>query len=153
MTLRRSALCASLAAGLLVGLTGCGTADERLRVEGPAATRIPWTGPVYVLDWRSLPRQRPDLMDLTEITVLDRVKWHGWGSPRATATGTVIDLPCVSGCPHDALPSYPVTIVFSGLVKRQYAAYYGHAAVTPVHRPVPEWAEDVSSVSLHIPKT
>ncbi|WP_062642617.1 hypothetical protein [Streptomyces maremycinicus] len=152
MTLRRSALSSSLAACLLACLTGCGAADGGTRVEGPAPTRIPWTGSVYVLDWRSVTWQRPDLMDLTDSTVLDRMTWHDWGASRATATGWVIDLPCASGCPHGSLPGYAVTIVLSGLVKRQYAAYYSRAAVTPVHPPAPDWAEDVSAVSLHVPK-
>ncbi|MGW0712967.1 hypothetical protein ACWD4G_44805 [Streptomyces sp. NPDC002643] len=147
----RSALCATLVAWLLACLTGCGTPDSGTRVEGPAPTRIRWTGPVYVLDWRSRPRQRPDLMDLTEITVLDQLVWKNWGSPKAFVTGVVIDLPCLSGCPHETLPSYPVTIVFSGLTKRRYAAYYSWAAVTPVHRPAPDWAEDVHRVRLRVP--
>ncbi|MEU6348101.1 hypothetical protein ABZ896_02090 [Streptomyces sp. NPDC047072] len=155
MVLRRPALRASLAALLLAGvtgLTGCGTADGGIRSEGPAPSRIPWSGPVYVLDWKSLAWQRPDTLDLTANTVLWDVTWHGWGSPRATGTGSVLDLPCLSGCPHGDYPSYPVRIVFSGLVKRQYAAYYSHAAVTPVRPPAPDWAEDVHAVRLHVAK-
>ncbi|MEU1481347.1 hypothetical protein [Streptomyces sp. NPDC005760] len=152
MVPRRSALGTSLAAGLLVCVTGCGAADGGVRTEGPAPTRVPWTGPVYVLNWESEPAERPGLMDLTDYTTLDWMRWRGWGSPRATATGFVMDYSCTSDCPGDALPSYRVEIVLSGLVKRQYAAYYSHAAVTPVHRPAPAWAEDVSSVPLRVPK-
>ncbi|MEV0742123.1 hypothetical protein AB0I51_40715 [Streptomyces sp. NPDC050549] len=152
MVPRRSALRASLAACLLACVAGCGTPYGGARVEGPAPTRVPWTGPVYVLNWESEPNERPDLMDLTKYTMLDWMRWHGWGSPRATATGYVMDYACVSGCPHEDPPSYRIRIVLSGLVKRQYAAYYSHAAVTPVHRPAPDWAEDVSSVPLRVPK-
>lgn len=148
MRLPRSAAYALLAACL----AGCGAVDGGIRVEGGAPTGIPWSGPAYVEDARSEPRQRPDLMDLTGLTTLDGLEWHGWGSPRTTATGFVLDLGCLSGCPHDEPASYPVRVVLTGLVKRQYAAYYGHAAVTPVQSPAPDWAEDVSSVPLHVPK-
>ncbi|WP_329222786.1 hypothetical protein OG352_36495 [Streptomyces sp. NBC_01485] len=154
MALRRSALRASLTACLLACLTGCGAAGggSGIRVEGPAPSRIPWSGPVYVLDWKSLAWQHPDGLDLTGHTVLWGVKWQNWGSPRATGTGSVLDLPCRSGCPHGDYPDYAVTIVFEGLVKRQYAAYYSRASVTPVGAAAPHWAEDVSSVRLHVPK-
>ncbi|MFD5258626.1 hypothetical protein ACFWM5_38150 [Streptomyces bobili] len=151
MALRRSALCASLA-GLLACLTGCGAPGGGARVEGPAPTGIPWTGPVYLLDWESKPHERPDLMDLTNYTTLDWMRWRDWGSPRATATGHVMDFSCGSDCPNGEPRSYQVEIVLSGLVKRQYAAYYSHASVTPVHRPAPDWAEDVGSVPLRVPK-
>ncbi|NEA99038.1 hypothetical protein [Streptomyces sp. SID13726] len=152
MILRDTALRVSLAACLLADLSACGAAGGEIRSEGPAPSRIPWTGPVYALDWQSLAWPRPDTMDLTADTVLWGVKWHDWGSPRATGTGSVLDLACRSGCPHGDYPHYAVTIVFSGLVKRQYAAYYSHAAVTPVHPPAPGWAEDVRGVALHVPK-
>lgn len=146
MVLRRPTLHASLAALLLVGVAGCDAADGGIRTEGPAPTGLPWTGPVYALSWESQPVMRPDLMDLTDFTVLDRMSWHHWGSPRATATGWVIDLTCPSTCPDDP-PGYAVTIVFGGLEKRQYAAYYGWASVVPVHKPAPGWAE----VPLRVP--
>ncbi|MEU6140088.1 hypothetical protein ABZ848_06950 [Streptomyces sp. NPDC047081] len=138
--------------GLLLFLAGCGTPDSGPWAEGPAPTGIPWTGSVYSMDWRSEPRQRPEMMDLTENTVLDDMKWHDWGRPRATATGWVVDLACLSGCPHETMPGYAVTVVLSGLVRREYAAYYSVAAVSPRHRPAPYWAEDVSRVPLHVPK-
>ncbi|MGW1716381.1 hypothetical protein [Streptomyces sp. NPDC002156] len=155
MPRRRSVLGASLTACLLVCLaclTGCGAADGGVRVEGPAPSRIPWSGPVYVLDWKSLAWQHPDVMDLTGRTVLYGVEWHGWGSPRATATATVVDFACAGGCPHHDYKSFPVSIAVSGLVERQYAAYYSRASVTPVQRPAPGWAEDTSRVRLHVPK-
>ncbi|MEV3971312.1 hypothetical protein AB0K68_24690 [Streptomyces sp. NPDC050698] len=147
MLRRRFALCVVLAACL----TGCGAVDDGLRVEGPAPTGIAWRGPVYVEDWGAVPRQRPDLVSLTEYTTLDRLEWRGWGSPRATATGYVIGLGCLPLCGDDGPLSYPVRVVLSGLVKRQYAAYYSHASVTAVRPPAPYWAEDVSSVTLRVP--
>ncbi|MES5824648.1 hypothetical protein [Streptomyces sp. RG80] len=151
MPLRRSALRASLA-GLLACLSGCAAPVGGTRVEGPAPTRIPWSGPVYVLSWESEPNERPYMMNLTDYTTLDWMQWRNWGSPRATATGYVMDFSCGAQCPDQAPRSYPVSIIISGLVKRQYAAYYSHASVTPLHRPAPYWAEDTSSVPLRVPK-
>ncbi|MCI3272491.1 hypothetical protein [Streptomyces cylindrosporus] len=152
MPLRRSVLGVSLGVCLLACLAGCGAEGDGIRAEGPAPSRIPWSGPVYVLDWKSLARQRPDVMDLTDETVLYGMKWRGWGSPRATGTGEVVDLACLSGCPHHAYPGYAVSVVFSGLAKRQYAAYYSRASVSPVRPPKPAWAEDAGDVRLHVPK-
>lgn len=151
MAFRRAAWCASLAV-LMAGLSGCAGSEDGIRVEGPAPTRVPWSGPVYVLSWESHPDERPYMLTLTDYTTLDWMRWRGWGSPRATATGYVMDFSCGSGCPHQEPRSYAVEIVLSGLVKRQYAAYYSRAAVTPVHRPAPFWAEDVSRVPLRVPK-
>ncbi|MET7572016.1 hypothetical protein ABZT04_26455 [Streptomyces sp. NPDC005492] len=148
MRLHRSRWCAVLA----FCLAGCGTAVGGTRVEGRAPTGIPWSGPVYVEDWRSQPRREPDMMDLTEVTTLDRLKWRDWGRPRATATGVVIDLACLSLCEKGEPPTYRVRVVLNGLSKRQYAAYYGHASVTALASPAPWWAEGVGSVRLHVPK-
>ncbi|WP_327699053.1 hypothetical protein [Streptomyces sp. NBC_00459] len=133
-------------------LTGCGAVDEGPRDEGPAPTGITWTGPVYVENWMAEPQQRPDLVNLTDDTTLDRLRWRGWGSPRATATGFVVEFGCLPACGDDGPLSYPVRVVLSGLVKQQYAAYYGHASVTAVRLPAPDWAEDVSDVALHVPR-
>src|SRR5206468_10058953 len=127
---------------------GCGTVAGGTRIEGPAPTAIRWTGPVYVDDARSIPRQRPDVVDLTETTTLYGLTWHGWGTSRAVATGLVVDFACVSQCPHGESdpPSFPARLVLSGLVKREYAAYYGHAVLTPDHPPAPDWALDRKGV-------
>jgi hypothetical protein len=144
------ALCVLLA----MSLAGCGTVAGGTWVEGPAPTAIPWSGPVYVDDARSIPRQRPDVVDLSEFTTLYGLKWSGWGTSRAVATGWVVDFACLSDCPQGAYdpPSYPVRLVLDGLVRRQYAAYYGHAVLTPDHPPAPAWALDVGEVRLRVPK-
>ena len=51
-------LCVLLAVSLF-GLAGCGTVAGGTRVEGPAPTALPWSGPVYVNDARSIPRHTP----------------------------------------------------------------------------------------------
>lgn len=146
------ARCLLLAMSFL-GLTGCGTVADGARVEGPAPTAIRWTGPVYVSDARSISRQHPDVFDLTDITTLYGLKWRGWGTPRAVATGLVVDFSCQSLCPHgqDDPPFYPVRLVLSGLVKREYAAYYGHAVLSPDPAPAPDWAMDVGDLRLRVP--
>ncbi|MET9970201.1 hypothetical protein ABZZ80_30870 [Streptomyces sp. NPDC006356] len=138
---------------LVMSMAGCGTAGGGgTRVEGPAPTAIPWSGPVYVDDARSIPRQHPDVMDLTESTTLYGLKWRGWGTSRAVATGLVVDFACLSNCPHGDPPTFPVSLVLSGLVKRQYAAYYGHAELIPDRPPAPAWALDVGDIRLRVPK-
>ncbi|QNP71200.1 hypothetical protein IAG44_18320 [Streptomyces roseirectus] len=137
---------------LALALTGCGGLPGGARVEGPAPSAIPWSGPVYIDDARSIPRQSPDVVDLTDVTTLYGLKWHGWGTPRAVATGLVVDFACVSGCPHGDSPSFPAGLVLTGLVKREYAAYYSHAVLTPDHPPAPGWALDVGPVRLRVPK-
>jgi hypothetical protein len=92
------------------------------------------------------------LMDLTEITTLDNLEWQHWGSPRARADGVALDLGCLSDCSDGKPSSYPVEVVLSDLTKRLGAAYYRHAAVTPVRPPTPYWAEDLSNVRLDVPK-
>ncbi|MFJ4202873.1 hypothetical protein ACIP2Y_25035 [Streptomyces sviceus] len=146
------ARCLLLAMSFL-GLTGCGTVAGGTRVEGPAPTAIRWTGPVYLDDARSIPRQHPDVMDLTDVTTLYGLKWRGWGTPRAVATGLVVDFSCQSLCPHgkDNPPYYPVRLVLSGLVKREYAAYYSNAVLSPAHPPAPGWAMDVGDLHLGVP--
>lgn len=119
---------------------------------GAAPTEIPWSGLVFVEDWDGRPRQHPQLMYLTEITALAELEWRHWGSPQARADGVALDLNCVSGCPDDQASRYRVEIVLSDLTKRLGAAYYRHAAVTPVGSPAPFWAEDLSNVRLGVPK-
>lgn len=142
----------ALSALLATCLVGCGTAAGGVRVEGHAPTTMPWSGPVYMNDAGSVPRQHPDLVDLTVNTTLDRLVWLGWGPSRAEPDGIAVDFACVSGCPGDDLLSYPVHLVLDGLVRRQYAAYYGHAVLTPEGEPAPYWALDVGDVSLRVPK-
>lgn len=136
-----------------LGLAGCGTVAGGTRVEGPAPTAIPWKGPVYVSDARSIPRQHPDVMDLTEFTTLYGMEWRGWGTPRAVGTGHVVDFACVSQCPDgkDNPPFFRVRLVLSGLVKREYAAYYSNAVLIPDPQPAPAWALDVGDLRLRVP--
>lgn len=143
-----------LSALLTACLAGCGTmtGGSGVRVEGRAPTAVPWSGPVYLNDARSISRQHPDMVDLTEFTTLDRLTWRGWGSAEAVADGFVIDFACVSDCPDGDPPSFKAHLVLSGLVRREYAAYYGRAVVTPVRSPAPDWAIDVGQVRLSVPK-
>ncbi|MDC0767655.1 hypothetical protein [Streptomyces sp. HD] len=136
----------------LIGLAGCGTVADGTRVEGLAPTAIPWTGPVYVNDVRSRSQQRPDVIDLTPTTTLYGLKWRGWGTPRAVGTGLVVDFACRSGCPHGDSPFFPVHLVLSGFVRREYAAYYSHAVLTPDRPPAPDWAADVGDLRLQVPQ-
>ncbi|MER5907485.1 hypothetical protein ABT150_46835 [Streptomyces mirabilis] len=148
MRLRRTALCATLAACL----TGRGAVYTGVRVARWPPTDIPWSGLVFVEDWDGRPRQHPQLMYLTEITALAELEWQHWGSPQARADSVALDLNCVSGSPDDQASSYRVEVVLSDLTKRQGAAYCRHAAVTPGGSPAPFWAEDLSNARLGVPK-
>ncbi|WP_405671267.1 hypothetical protein [Streptomyces sp. NBC_01530] len=141
--------CAVLAACL----TGCGGVDAGVRVEGPAATTVPWTGPVYMTDWFGRAWQRPEEFDPTMRVSVSRLKWRNWGSPRALATGVATDITCVSGCPDGNTdpPSYRVEVVLSGLVRRGDVSFYSHATLTPVHPPAPFWAQGSDSTALDVP--
>ncbi|OUD00189.1 hypothetical protein [Streptomyces swartbergensis] len=147
MRLRRGALCAVLAACL----TGCGGVDGGVRVEGPAVTSVPWTGPAYLTDWYGRAWQRPSEISPTRSIDLRRLTWRDWGSPRARATGVVVDTNCMAGCRDDPA-SYRARVVLSGLVKRGNVAFYSQMSLTPVHPPAPFWAEGYGeSTYLDVP--
>ncbi|NUP02230.1 MAG: hypothetical protein HOW59_30340 [Nonomuraea sp.] len=132
-------------------LTGCGGLDGGVRVEGPAATTIPWSGPVYMTDFYGRAWQRPKEVSATGRVSLDRLTWRDWGSSHARATGRATDVTCLSGCPDGDAPSYQVEVVLSGLVRRGDVAFYSHASLTAVHPPAPFWAEGYESTELDVP--
>jgi hypothetical protein len=149
MRLRRLVPCAVLA----ICLTGCGGVDGGVHVEGPAATTIPWTGPVYISDWFGRAWEHPTQVVLTGRITLDKLTWRGWGSPRARATGVARNEDCLSGCPggNDTPPSYRVHVVLSDLVRRGSVSYYSHMTLTPVHPPAPSWAKGFVDTYLIVP--
>jgi hypothetical protein len=149
MRLRRCVLFAVLAACL----TGCGGVDGGVRVEGKAATTIPWTGPVYVTDYYGRAWQRPEVFNTSRYVDLDQLRWRDWGSSRAHATGVATDNACVSGCPDgdDNPPSSRVKVVLSDPVRRGEVAFYSHMTLTPVHSPAPFWAEGLDDTDLDVP--
>ncbi|MDX2528420.1 hypothetical protein ACSCB1_40500 [Streptomyces europaeiscabiei] len=149
MRLRRLVPRALLAACL----TGCGGVDGGVHVEGPAATKIPWTGPVYMTDSFGRAWQRPVEVLPTRRVSLDEVTWRVWGSSRALATGVATDFTCVSGCPDgdDTPPSYRVEVVLSNPVRRGDVAFYSHMTLTPVHPPAPFWASGSDDTDLDVP--
>ncbi|MCT9075159.1 hypothetical protein [Streptomyces fulvoviolaceus] len=147
MPSRRFLPCVVLAACL----TGCGGPATGVRVEGPAATAIPWAGPAYVSDQYGRAWQRPTTIELTELVFLDRLTWRDWGAPRTVATG---EASCGTSCSDWRPRSYRVRVVLSGRVRRASVAYYGEVTVTPVHPPAPGWATGFDSAqSLNLPDT
>ncbi|MDC0769634.1 hypothetical protein [Streptomyces sp. HD] len=150
MRLRRLVPCAVLAACL----TGCGGVDGGVHVEGPAATTIPWTGPVYMTNYYGRPWQRPKEIEVAYGRVrLHKLTWRDWGSPRARATGVATDSSCMSGCPDgtDNLPTYRADVVLSGLVRRGDVAFYSHMTLAPVQPPAPSWAKYTANTDLEVP--
>ncbi|GHE39829.1 hypothetical protein [Streptomyces capitiformicae] len=151
MRLRRLVPCAVLAASLTVCLTGCGGVDGGVRVEGKAATTIPWTGPVYMTDWYGRAWQRPTEVEATMRVSLDKLTWRDWGSSRARATGTSTDVTCLSGCPDGNPRSYRVNVVLSDPVRRGDVAFYSRMTLTPVHPPAPFWVKGSDDMDLGVP--
>ncbi|MGA5143327.1 hypothetical protein [Streptomyces azureus] len=136
---------------LAVCLAGCGGVDGGVRVEGPAVTSVPWTGPVYVTDYYGRSWQRPSDISPTPDIDLQRLTWRDWGSPRARATGVVVDAGCGADCLDGELPGYRARVVLSDLVKRGSVAFYSQVTLTPVHPPAPSWAKGTESAYLDVP--
>ncbi|MEU6371634.1 hypothetical protein [Streptomyces sp. NPDC046909] len=151
MRLRRFVRRAVPTVCVTVCLAGCGGVDGGVRVEGPAVTSVPWSGPVYMTDWYGRAWQRPRSVDPTGRVSLGRLTWRDWGSSRARATGVATDTTCLSGCPDGDPPNFRVEVVLSGLVERGNVAFYGHLTLTPVHPPAPFWSEGYRSTDLDVP--
>jgi hypothetical protein len=151
MPLRRrlGAVAVAVAAVLAGLLTGCAT-NNGVVAHGSAPTAIPWTGPVYLLDYEGRPREEPDLLDLTAKSTFGGLVWKHWGGSLAIGTGAGLDLACVNGCKGDGPDSYRATVVLSGLVRRENAAYYSHASVS-FPDPLPYWAEHIQRLALRVP--
>ncbi|MGJ5797252.1 hypothetical protein [Streptomyces griseorubiginosus] len=149
MRLRQLAPCALLTALLAILPTGCGSVNGGVRVEGPAPTALPWSGPVYVADRYGRAWQHPETIDLTTLILLDGLTWRDWGAPRPRATG---EASCKVGCTAGQARSYQIRVVLSDRVRRGSVAYYGEATITPVHPPAPTWATGFARKgSLNLP--
>ncbi|ANZ21492.1 hypothetical protein ACH4YO_02370 [Streptomyces noursei] len=139
----------ALALVMAVGITGCGGPDQP-QVQGPAPTRSPAAGPVYVSDTMGHPLIRPTRLGLTEFTSLSHLKWRDWGQPKAVATGEVSGMWCIPGCEKTG---YPATVELSGLQRQENVSYYTRASVRSAHLPNPaETGEDLRSVHLYAPE-
>ncbi|MBX9421230.1 MULTISPECIES: hypothetical protein [Streptomyces] len=137
---------AALALLLAVGSTGCG-GPQQPKVQGPAPTRSPAAGPVYVSDAMGHPLSRPATFPLTEFTVLSDLKWRDWGQPKAVATGTVSGLWCTDCGPT----GHPATVEVSGLRRQENVSYYTRATVRSSHLPSEE-TDDLTGVPLPVPE-
>lgn len=140
------------ATALALLLSACGAPDGGIRVEGPAPSALPWSGPTYMTDWYGRSWQHPTTVYPTAHVGLDGLKWHGWGSARPTASGVASDSTCLSGCTGGKVPSYRVKVVLSGLVRRGDVAYYSHAQLVPVHPPAPFWTLGNDAMDLDVPE-
>ncbi|MDX2700698.1 hypothetical protein Sipo8835_29365 [Streptomyces ipomoeae] len=140
---------------LCLVVAGCGVSGVSggVRVEGAAPTAIPWRGSAYVLDYESVPQEKPDSFSLTSNTWLSHLTWKGWGSNQAVANGFSWDMSCSSGCTDDGIPSYRVTLVLGDLTRRAHAAYYRHASLRAARGArTPTWAEPgLEDMGLHVP--
>ncbi|MEU9960560.1 hypothetical protein [Streptomyces sp. NPDC050982] len=142
------------AAGLLTCalVAGCGVPGG-VRVEGAAPTALPWSGTTYVMDYQSVPWDRPESLALTQDTWLSHLRWRQWGGNRAVGTGVSWDMACTSGCTDDGISTYGVTVVLSDPRRRAHAAYYAHVSVSPARgEKTPDWAETgIDDLTVHVP--
>ncbi|GHI04164.1 hypothetical protein AQI88_35325 [Streptomyces cellostaticus] len=134
---------------LAVGTTGCG-GPERPQVQGPAPTRSPAAGPVYVSDDMGHPLSSPATFGLTEFTSLSHLKWRDWGQPKAMATGEVSGGWCSPECDKSG---YPATVELTRLQRQENVSYYTRATVRSSHLPDPDkTGEDLRNVHLIVPE-
>ncbi|MET8978295.1 hypothetical protein ABZX85_22035 [Streptomyces sp. NPDC004539] len=147
MRFRQAGACALLA----VCLAACGRPDGGVRVEGPAVTAAPWTGPTYIGDVYGRAWQHPTEVAAGETVYLQGLRWQGWGTARPTSTGVAQDTGCTAGCADGKTAEYRVRITLSGLVRRGDVAFYGHASLKPVTPPAPFWAVGFDDLVLDVP--
>jgi hypothetical protein len=107
-----TAITALAAAALLAA--GCSTPHH------PAASA---RGPQRIADCTGIPHVRPAIVVVRCIDgsmVAQKLKWSGWGTPVATATGTAVLNNCVfipQGCATGDYESYPVVLIASGSLR------------------------------------
>lgn len=78
---------------------------------------------------------------------LDELTWSGWGRPRATAEGVVVQNTCEPDCASGKLRRDPVTVVASDLKARGTAHLYTRLTVTYTGQ-VPPGALPVETLKL-----
>jgi len=78
---------------------------------------------------------------------LERLRWHGWGSATATATGKAQANDCTPNCAAGHFHSYPMTASATGLTTCGKARYYARLTVTyPGARPAGTAKRDVHTL-------
>ena len=106
-----TAITALAAAALLAA--GCSTPHPATSARGPQR----------LADCTGIPRVRPAVVEVRCIDgsmVAQELKWSGWGTPVATATGTAILNMCEfvpQDCAVGDYQSYPVVLIASGSVR------------------------------------
>ncbi|QGV77003.1 hypothetical protein [Streptomyces ficellus] len=142
-----AAVLAAVTAALVTGVGACGP-GEQPRVTGPAPATAPEAGPVYVSDALGHPLTRPRDFMIDEFTSLEDLRWTGWGSEKAMATGVVRGTWCEEGCAPDG---HPATVELAGLEARENVSYYSRARVHSPRLP-PERAAELRNLRLIVPE-
>lgn len=129
---------ACLSALALAGLLG-GCADGGLRTERPP--RLQTSAVIWECAQTAVVRPRSltiacadDGMSLTAL------RWRSWGGETASASGRMVDNPCVPSCVASREVEYPVRVTVSDLVIGTHHAAYARVRVSasgrhPAHTP------------------
>jgi hypothetical protein len=114
-----------MAAAVILCAGGCG--GQALQTSRPPKTISPSIRTTVVFDCGGAAHVRPSTMVLACADAGDtlvRLRWHGWGGERATATGSLSELTCVPSCAAGGVKYYPVSVRVAGLgLQGSRAAY------------------------------
>jgi hypothetical protein len=87
-------------------------------------------GTALAVDLTNVARMRPQAMRLASDTTLSGASWAGWGTPKASARGTVTVRICTPSCGGGKDQHYPATVVFSDIKACRSYRFYESARVT-----------------------
>ncbi len=125
----------STVATALLGLatfTACGVEDAAPVATSSEPETADAAGYTYVLTILDEPVQEPETLQVDNsdfVRTLEDLEWSDWGSPEATATGTMVaDSRTETG--EGRLVTYPVEIVVSDLVQGEALQTYSRLTVT-----------------------
>lgn len=97
----------------------------------PGAARALRAAPgTWLLDVTGHLLRQPARMDFASDASLEQLRWRGWGSSRASASGRARLLSCEPDCADGKVYRRPARIRVSGLERCGRARFYGAATVT-----------------------
>ncbi len=130
------------ALAVLIALaSGCNEEADRAPVtaplRGPAPAEVtPGTigrrGVTYITDCQGDPRHGPSEIIITCADSnygVGLLRWRGWGTQRAVASGVAVVNNCIPDCTRGAFAQYPVTVVLTHIRDGEAAAFYTRMAI------------------------
>lgn len=134
-----------------VSLAGCGGRADDAPVLAPVTDPVPAAqnsatrargGVTYIPNCLGEPVQEPREYVLTCADagyLVAGLRWEGWGTARAVATGVAHVETCVPDCATGSVEQYPATVVVDRIREGESAAYYTRMVVE---------ADDAASAGL-----